>query len=123
MENQRIGLHPARRPRARGCQEIVRTGKFVVPAEAGPRAKRLKCLGSRSRGNDEKRASSGGSELDYNLAGGDPGPAVLRQIVVKIPPSRIMPLNQLQFPRAAPFLYTLFAEDRIGHGLVKLDKH
>ncbi|MGA7865456.1 MAG: hypothetical protein WCA23_15960, partial [Stellaceae bacterium] len=34
-----------------------------------------------------------------------------------------MALDQLQFPRAAPFLDALFAEDRIGHGLVKLDKH
>jgi hypothetical protein len=34
-----------------------------------------------------------------------------------------MALDQLKFPRAAPFLDALFAEDRIGHGLVKLDKH
>jgi hypothetical protein len=34
-----------------------------------------------------------------------------------------MALDQLQFPRAAPFLDALFAEDHIGHGLVKLDKH
>jgi hypothetical protein len=122
MENQRIGLHPAR-PRAGGCQEIVRTGKFVVPAEAGIQGKATEMPRFPLSRERREASSSGGSELDYNLAGGDPGPAPLRQIVVKIPPSRIMPLNQLQFPRTAPFLYTLFAEDRIGHGLMKLDKH
>ena len=50
------------------------------------------------------------------------GRALLRQLVVKIMPLRIVALDQLQFPRAAPFLDALFAEDRIGHGLVKLDK-
>jgi hypothetical protein len=34
-----------------------------------------------------------------------------------------MALNQLQLPRPAPFLEALFAEDCIGHSLVKLDKH
>ena len=64
-------------------------------------------------------------------ASGDPEPApgmnrgraLLRQLVVKIMPLPIVALNQLKFPRAAPFLDPLFAEDRIGDGLVKLDKH
>jgi hypothetical protein len=51
------------------------------------------------------------------------GRALLHQLVVKITPLRIVALNELKFPRAAPFLDPLFAEDRIGHGLVKLDKH
>ena len=51
------------------------------------------------------------------------GRALLRQLVVKITPLPIMALDQLQFPRAAPFLDALFAEGRIGHGLVKLDKY
>jgi hypothetical protein len=51
------------------------------------------------------------------------GRALLRQLVVKIMPLRIVALNQLKFPRAAPFLDPLFAEDRIGDGLVKLDQH
>jgi hypothetical protein len=34
-----------------------------------------------------------------------------------------MALDQLQFSRAPPFLDAFFAEKRIGHGLVKLDKH
>ena len=51
------------------------------------------------------------------------GRALLRQLVVKITPQRIVALNQLKFPRASPFLDPLFAEDRIGHDLVKLDKH
>jgi hypothetical protein len=51
------------------------------------------------------------------------GRALARQLLVKITPLPIMALDQPQFPRAAPFLDALFAEDRIGHGLVKLDKH
>jgi hypothetical protein len=38
------------------------------------------------------------------------GRALLRQLVVKIMPLRIVALNQLQFSRAAPFLDALFAE-------------
>jgi hypothetical protein len=34
-----------------------------------------------------------------------------------------MALDQLQFPRTAPFRETFFAKDRIGHALVKLDEH
>jgi len=34
-----------------------------------------------------------------------------------------MTLNQLRFPRPTPFLEALFAEDCIGHSLVKLDKY
>ena len=45
------------------------------------------------------------------------GRALSRQLLVKITPLPIMALDQLQFPRAAPFLDALFAEDRIGHGL------
>ena len=61
--------------------------------------------------------------MDYSLASGDPGRALLRQLVVKITPLRVVALNQLKFPRAAPFLDPFFAEDHIGHGVVKLDKH
>jgi hypothetical protein len=49
-----------RRPHEGGCQEILRTDQFVVPAKAGTQcwpwleqgSKRLKSLGSRFRGND-----------------------------------------------------------------------
>jgi hypothetical protein len=47
------------------------------------------------------------------------GQALLRQLVVKITPLRIIALDQLQFPRTVPFLDTFFAKDGIGHGLVK----
>jgi hypothetical protein len=64
-------------------------------------------------------------------ASGDPEPApgmnrgqpLSRQLIVKIAPLRIMALDQLQLPRTAPLLDALFAENRIGHGLVKLDEH
>src|SRR6516162_589327 len=54
---------------------------------------------------------------------GTQGERRLRQLIPKIAPLRIIALDQLQFPRTAPFLDALFAEDRIGHGFVKLDKH
>ena len=41
--------------------------------------------------------------------------ALSPKLLVKITPLPIMALDQLQFPRAAPFLDALFAEDRIGH--------
>jgi hypothetical protein len=43
--------------------------------------------------------------------------------MIKVAPLRIMALNQFKFPRAALFLDPLFAKDRIGDGLMKLDKH
>ena len=52
-----------------------------------------------------------------------PGRALSGKLIVKIAPLRIMALDQLQFLRTPPFLDAFFAEDRIGHGLVKLDKH
>jgi hypothetical protein len=54
---------------------------------------------------------------------GTQGQTLSRQLTAKIEPSRIMALDQHQFPRTAPLLDALFAEDRTGHGLVKLDKH
>src|SRR5215469_15195103 len=54
---------------------------------------------------------------------GTQGKRRLRQLIPKIAPLWIMALDQLQFPRTAPFLDALFAEDRVGHGFVKLDKH
>ena len=51
------------------------------------------------------------------------GRTLSRQRVVKITPLQVVALNQLKLPRAPPFLDPLFAENRIGHGLVKLDKH
>src|SRR5215212_10130142 len=64
-------------------------------------------------------------------ASGDPEPApgmnrgraFLHQLVVKITPLRIVALNQLKFPGAAPFLDPLFAENCIRHSLMKLDKY
>src|SRR5690242_15740584 len=76
----------SRRPRERGCQEILRTDNSSFPRKRGPRAcpwheqggKRLKSLGSRFRGNDEQRgAKVGCAELDYSLESGDPEPAPL----------------------------------------------
>jgi hypothetical protein len=45
-----------RHSRERGCQEILRTEKFVAPRKRRPKGKRLKSLASRFRGNDEKVA-------------------------------------------------------------------
>jgi hypothetical protein len=42
-------------PAERGCQEILRTEKFVAPRKR-PKGKRPKSLASRFRGNDEKVA-------------------------------------------------------------------
>ena len=75
--------------------------------------------------------SEGTRNLRRPRESGDPGPAPgmnrgqgrLRQLIPKITPLWIMALDQLQLPRTAPFLDTLFTEDRIGHGVVKLDKH
>ena len=77
----------------------------------------------RFRGNDEMRDLRGTGGFPDSLTSGDPGRALLRQLVVKIMPLRIVALNQLKFPRATPFLDPLFAEDGIGDGCVKLDKH
>ena len=106
--------------------------QFVVPAQARTQGQATEIPGfPLSRERRAKGAKLGYAELDYSLASGDPEPApgmnrgraLLRQLVVKIMPLRIVALNQLKFPRAAPFLDPLFAEDRIGDGLVKLDKH
>jgi hypothetical protein len=36
-----------------GCQQILRTVKFVVPAKAGTQGQAAEILGSRFRGNDK----------------------------------------------------------------------
>jgi hypothetical protein len=47
--------HP-RLPGEGACREILRTDNSSSPRQRGPKGKRLKCLGSRFRGNDEQRA-------------------------------------------------------------------
>jgi hypothetical protein len=105
-------------------------GQFVVPAQAGTQGQATEIPGfPLSRERRAKGAKVGYAELDYSFASGDPEPALgvnrgralSRQLLVKITPLPIMALDQLQFPRAAPFLDALFAEERSGHGLVKLD--
>jgi hypothetical protein len=50
---------------------------------------------------------------------GTQGQTLNRQFVTEVAPLRIMALDQLKFPGTPPFFYPLFAQDRIGHGLVK----
>jgi hypothetical protein len=106
--------------------------QFVVPAQAGTQGQATEIPGfPLSRERRAKGEKVGYAELDYSRASGDPEPApgvnrgraLSPQLRAKITPLPIMALDQLKFPRAAPFLDPLFAEDRIGDGLVKLDKH
>src|SRR5439155_9978914 len=53
---------------------------------------------------------------------GTQGQRLDRQFIVEVAPLRIMTLNQLKLPGASPFLDPLFAQDRIGHGLVEFGK-
>ena len=59
-------------PGLRGCQGIVRTDKFVVPAEAGTQGQATEIPRfPLSRERREERASGDGSEFDYSLEGRD----------------------------------------------------
>ncbi len=61
---------------------------------------------------------------------GDPEPApglnrgqpLLYELVIQVPPLRILALDHFEFPGTMPLLDALFTKDRIHHGLVKLHK-
>ena len=53
---------------------------------------------------------------------GTQGRPLNRQLIIKVPPLRIMTLNQFELPRAPPLLEPLFAQDGGLHGVMKLGK-
>jgi hypothetical protein len=54
---------------------------------------------------------------------GTQGQPLLYHLVVQVLPLRILALVQFQFPGTTLFLDSLFAKDRIGRGLMKLNKY
>ena len=143
---------PARRARICPVRAFAKTLTICAATTCGARRCRSKwtctlsgskpgliCTTPNDRASTSLRKLACGTPVRRPRASGDPEPAPLfgpgagsgmnrgralsPQLLVKITPLPIMALEQLQFPSAAPFLDALFAEDRIGHGLVKFDKH